>query len=223
MQDWQASSDASEVSVAADDAIDLTGYEALAWEDHRDNADDDAADVAEYVADDDTEADGNAPENDFLDDLLKDPAQDLPNKPLDPFGSFSGDAMYGAAMAAPVRIVEAATHGTVRHQTTRDGQPDTKADTTGAPLVRPQPEATQGSRHDASGDPADDSPDRDGLDDDADMLSEDTVIDEAMLRELVADIVRQELMGALGERITRNVRKLVRREIHRALSAQDFE
>ena len=33
----------------------------------------------------------------------------------------------------------------------------------------------------------------------------------------------EELQGALGERITRNVRKLVRREIQRALTAQDLE
>lgn len=53
---------------------------------------------------------------------------------------------------------------------------------------------------------------------------DDTVmLDETMLRELVSDIVRQELQGALGERITRNVRKLVRREIHRALAAHDLE
>ncbi len=49
------------------------------------------------------------------------------------------------------------------------------------------------------------------------------VIDEAALRELVAQIVREELQGKLGERITRNVRKLVRREIHRALTAQDLD
>lgn len=48
------------------------------------------------------------------------------------------------------------------------------------------------------------------------------VIDEETLREMVAEIVRAELQGALGERITRNVRKLVRREIHRALAAQDL-
>ncbi|WGW03723.1 hypothetical protein [Tropicibacter oceani] len=48
-------------------------------------------------------------------------------------------------------------------------------------------------------------------------------IDEATLREMVSDIVRQELQGALGERITRNVRKLVRREIHRAMVSQDFD
>jgi hypothetical protein len=47
--------------------------------------------------------------------------------------------------------------------------------------------------------------------------------DEEALREMVSEIVRQELQGALGERITRNVRKLVRREINRVLAAQDFD
>ncbi len=56
----------------------------------------------------------------------------------------------------------------------------------------------------------------------SDAMDETAEIDEAMLREMVADIVRQELQGALGERITRNVRKLVRREIHRALAAHDL-
>lgn len=44
------------------------------------------------------------------------------------------------------------------------------------------------------------------------------VLDEDMLRQMVHDIVRQELQGVLGERITRNVRKLVRREIQRAFT-----
>jgi hypothetical protein len=52
---------------------------------------------------------------------------------------------------------------------------------------------------------------------------DDQVMDEEALRDLVAEIVRSELQGALGERITRNVRKLVRREIHRALTAQEME
>ncbi|MCG7627559.1 hypothetical protein MHM88_07070 [Epibacterium sp. MM17-32] len=47
-------------------------------------------------------------------------------------------------------------------------------------------------------------------------------LDEESLRELVSDIVREELQGALGERITRNVRKLVRREIQRALASQEL-
>jgi hypothetical protein len=69
----------------------------------------------------------------------------------------------------------------------------------------------------ASQNEADEDGDRDIL------MADDTILDEESLRELVADIVRQELQGALGERITRNVRKLVRREIHRALTAQELE
>jgi|TARA_B110000908_G_scaffold159179_1_gene201094 hypothetical protein len=53
--------------------------------------------------------------------------------------------------------------------------------------------------------------------------SVDDILDEEALRDIVSDIVREELQGALGEQITRNVRKLVRREIHRALTAQDLE
>ncbi len=56
----------------------------------------------------------------------------------------------------------------------------------------------------------------------ATVLPED-ILDEEALRDLVSEIVREELQGALGERITRNVRKLVRREIHRALAIQDLE
>jgi hypothetical protein len=52
---------------------------------------------------------------------------------------------------------------------------------------------------------------------------DDQLMDEEALRDLVSEIVRAELQGALGERITRNVRKLVRREIHRALTAQEME
>lgn len=48
-------------------------------------------------------------------------------------------------------------------------------------------------------------------------------IDLETLRLLVAEVLRQELRGPLGERITQNVRKLVRREIHRVLDSRDFE
>ncbi|MCU0800280.1 MAG: hypothetical protein MUD11_00655 [Rhodobacteraceae bacterium] len=50
-----------------------------------------------------------------------------------------------------------------------------------------------------------------------------TELDEDMLREIVRDIIREELQGTLGERITRNVRKLVRAEINRALLTQDID
>ncbi len=52
---------------------------------------------------------------------------------------------------------------------------------------------------------------------------DETVVDEAMLREMVAQLVRDELQGTVGERITHNVRRLIRREIARALTLQDFE
>ena len=54
-------------------------------------------------------------------------------------------------------------------------------------------------------------------------LERDQILDEETLRNLVIEIVRQELQGTLGERITRNVRKLVRREIYRILASQDFD
>lgn len=65
--------------------------------------------------------------------------------------------------------------------------------------------------------------------------SDEQVLDEEMLRELVAEVVQQELQddlvarivrselqGDLGARITRNIRKLVRREIQQALTARDL-
>ncbi|MGR3464758.1 hypothetical protein [Limimaricola sp.] len=48
-------------------------------------------------------------------------------------------------------------------------------------------------------------------------------IDEEMLRRLIAEVLREELRGPLGDRITGNLRKLVRREIFRALASGDFE
>ncbi|MCH2165164.1 MAG: hypothetical protein MK098_11000 [Marinovum sp.] len=58
-----------------------------------------------------------------------------------------------------------------------------------------------------------------------DLLADpsDVMLDEDMLRDMVTAIVREELQGSLGERITRNVRKLVRREIHRALASQELD
>jgi hypothetical protein len=46
-------------------------------------------------------------------------------------------------------------------------------------------------------------------------------LDEDVLRALVVEVVRAELRGELGERITRNLRKLVRREVFRALESRD--
>ena len=47
-------------------------------------------------------------------------------------------------------------------------------------------------------------------------------LDEELLRDLLRDVLHEELQGELGERITRNLRKLVRAEIARALTARDL-
>ncbi len=57
----------------------------------------------------------------------------------------------------------------------------------------------------------------------AEELDSAALLDEDALRQMVVEIVRQELQGPMGERITRNVRKMVRREIYRILSSQEFE
>lgn len=53
--------------------------------------------------------------------------------------------------------------------------------------------------------------------------TEDGLLDEETLRDIIAEVVREELQGAMGQRITRNVRKMVRREIRLALAAEDLE
>jgi cell pole-organizing protein PopZ len=111
-----------------------------------------------------------------------------------------GDSVVGAGLA-PERAEDAAAPQSeaVVFASTRDGA---GRDGASDPVVDPV-----------------DAPDDRGF-----LLAEDeAVLDEDTLRELVADIVRQELQGALGERITRNVRKLVRREIQRALTSNELE
>ena len=70
---------------------------------------------------------------------------------------------------------------------------------------------------------ADPQGDSDDSSREASFAIDDAVLDEDALRELVSDIVRQELEGSLGERITHNVRKLVRRELQRAMAAKELE
>jgi len=105
------------------------------------------------------------------------------------------------------------------HDASAKAEVDTDADVT--------PPDAEIDLQDAEATNATAAPDQSVPNDDDDVLDilsdDDTILDEESLRELVAEIVRQELQGALGERITRNVRKLVRREIHRALTAQELD
>jgi hypothetical protein len=50
-----------------------------------------------------------------------------------------------------------------------------------------------------------------------------TSIDEEALRVLISEVVQRELQGVLGERVSRNIRALVRREIARALAARELD
>jgi len=50
-----------------------------------------------------------------------------------------------------------------------------------------------------------------------------SLLDESELILMVRRVIREELQNVLGERITRNVRKLVRAEINRALTSQTLE
>lgn len=81
----------------------------------------------------------------------------------------------------------------------------------------------QDQLHRAEGAPSHEAPQRiatELLDADGTPLA---VLDEAALQEIVRQMIREELQGTLGERITRNVRKLVRAEINRALMARDLD
>lgn len=61
------------------------------------------------------------------------------------------------------------------------------------------------------------------LADDPEQEALEVVFDEQILRELVRDILREELQGRMGERMTRNIRKLVHAEIARLVAAQDLD
>ncbi|WP_128253898.1 hypothetical protein [Falsirhodobacter deserti] len=45
-------------------------------------------------------------------------------------------------------------------------------------------------------------------------------IDEDVLQELVRELLTEELQGQVGERMTRNIRKMIRAEINQALAEQ---
>lgn len=57
----------------------------------------------------------------------------------------------------------------------------------------------------------------------ADDLDADHLLEEEVLRDIVRGLIREELAGPLGERITRNMRKLVRAEVNRAMALRAFD
>lgn len=141
---------------------------------------------------------------------------------FEPDGSEDTGDMMGETIAWPGAVgrdLEAAQDAEVTPEPAPEFNPDLEAnDAQVAFEHRTEEESEQSSLE------TDEAPDDYG-DDDLDGLLEagGVSLDEEALRALVSEVVREELTGPLGERITRNVRKLVRREIYRILSSQEFD
>lgn len=63
----------------------------------------------------------------------------------------------------------------------------------------------------------------DGLAAEARTMATAPILDEESLRRMINTIVREELQGELGDRIARNMRKLIRREIAQISAENDRE
>lgn len=136
----------------------------------------------------------------------------------------SGDEYSGSAVS-PMAWEDYAPEPAEDEDASESG-PSEEAEAVAGPEA-PRPEEPQDDSEPERPDHAeDDMESRDFQDDDTPLWQDeraDAYLDEEALRDMVSEIVRQELQGALGERITRNVRKLVRREIHRALSSHELD
>lgn len=123
-----------------------------------------------------------------------------------------------------------ATPGTLRLVTpVSDPEPAPEPEGAAPEEAAPEPEAAAAEDIWASGasvgiaEGFEDLDDLEGLDAlDGDEVDE-VLLDEAALRAMVAEIVREELRGSLGEQITGNIRKLIRREIHDYFDVRDDE
>lgn len=172
------------------------------------------------------EAGGDAP-------LADTPDGDAPQDTAEVEDAASGDTAQDDA-AEPDDPVTTEAEAEADPRPEADTAPETGAEPAAfTPIFSRRPDGGDGDRDTASSVKAADAPD-DEDDDDVEDLgealspfsfpdAEDGILDEETLREIVAEVVRQELQGALGQRITRNVRKMVRREIRLALAADDLE
>ncbi|MCE8508493.1 hypothetical protein KBY28_08545 [Ruegeria pomeroyi] len=169
----------------------------------------------------DAEADEMMPEA-FEDEEAVEDAVEDEEAVSDPGADLDADGPIEDSLTARIEVLE-----TMISQVDEDWEPDglstdAYSGTSGAAMAWQDHEPQ--AQGDASASRINPEPEEEVLSDDPSVLSSDEAfLDEESLRELVADIVREELQGALGERITRNVRKLVRREIHRALTAQELD
>ncbi|PQO23648.1 hypothetical protein C2I36_06730 [Rhodobacteraceae bacterium WD3A24] len=140
------------------------------------------------------------------------------SEPRDTAAKTEGDE---AAEAAPDKVHRLSPPSSAQAEAKR---PEAEDDAATAESIRallagnaPQaPTSSTGAAEAVQAEPADSAP--------AAGTGTDTAgLDEDALRDLVARIVREELQGRLGERITRNVRKMVRAEIARALASRELD
>ncbi|WP_417588141.1 hypothetical protein [Pararhodobacter oceanensis] len=131
-----------------------------------------------------------------------------------------------APESAPTADESSATDGAAAsftHHTAETAAPQARGPENAPELDHPSepeaaPEAPMETDATAAAEPEFSATDDDTFADDP----EDTIIDEDTLRVVVAQIVREELHGQLGERVTQQIRKLVRAEIAKALEGRDF-
>ncbi|PPB82529.1 hypothetical protein LV82_00465 [Albidovulum inexpectatum] len=159
------------------------------------------------------------------DRLVLGPAQRVdvsPKRPDSHEASSSVDAAIAeleqAVASGALQLLSSETSPESRAPATAQDRQDAREDTHRLTLSDPTPMSD--SRHaSAQGeDPGAPRPD-----DTTHHFDPEDEADAALLREIVADLVRQELQGPLGQKITRSVRMLVHREVNRILAARGLE
>lgn len=135
------------------------------------------------------------------------------------FEAETGDAFVAAAEIAPPRPVAAVTAAPVPVGTPRAVPPADLADSLAIGLAGPAAPASQPAAAQAVSAPM--------ADDDMYAVPGDVPpvvdLDEETLRDLIRDVLREELQGPMGERITRNIRKLVRAELARSVALRNVD
>jgi hypothetical protein len=128
------------------------------------------------------------------------------------FEAETGDAFDAAAEAGSPRSVAAVS---VAQPLATAGSDKAKAAASPGPDSAPEPASAPRQQTTAA------SAEDDG--DEADVAAPVVDLDEGILRELIRDVLREELQGPMGERITRNIRKLVRAEMARAVTLRNVD
>lgn len=146
-------------------------------------------------------------------------AEETPLRPVPPAEPSPGQPAAVAAVRSDGPAVPPAA-ATPRHETPKavaDWGP-TRASAGGPAEDRPAADRLSADR--PTGAPLAASRDDDDDEDEEGGPPPVVDLDEETLRELIRDVLREELQGPMGERMTRNIRKLVRAELARAMAVR---